>query len=144
MTQDKKELRIAIQFQNEDDFYKKYFFSISGLLGNLTNTEREIVAEICALKNKLEAVPITQEEKDELLFTSKFRKKICENLNITSYNFNNYLKRLVEKQVIIYKEKQYFLAPNLFFSIVNLNQVTFTIDFKRYDKDNTSNQNSSN
>lgn len=106
----KDELVIEANLSN-DLFIEMYITIWSGIY-KLTDSEKQlfvgIITEYIDLMGKFDS-----KEALDLLFSARFRNKIREKLSISTALFNNRLKFLVKKKIVIYKDGNYYIEPKL-------------------------------
>lgn len=109
----------------KEDFYKTYFNILNPVL-SLTGSEINILSEFLKLKNTFNG--FSDNESNKLTFSSTSRQLVCEKLNISKYNLNNYIKGLKKKNMIIdLGNGEYKFNPYLEVNPENGFEITFKI-----------------
>lgn len=112
-------MKVQIQTSNED-FYKKYYQALNGIL-KLTNKEFLILERLSYRKS--------QGLEDKELFSSKIRTEIAQELNMSKFNFNNYIKTLTDRKILVRTNKQLAINPSIYKNITDLPHVDLNIRF---------------
>lgn len=116
-------MKLALQI-SKDQFYRKYYQAINGIL-KLTNKELLILVN---LSNRKYAGL-----SDKELFSSKNRTSIAEELSISKFNFNNYIKAMTDRKILIRINKQLSINPGIYQDITNLDTLDFKFTFNFYE-----------
>lgn len=112
---------------NKEDFYPVYLRTLNGQLA-LTNRELEVLVELCKLQAQYMNKEYSDEQLSKLVFSSSNRKSISTQLSISPYNFNNIIKTLKAKYVILPTDsKGYKINKSLF---VSDSEEDYSITFK--------------
>lgn len=112
---------------NKEDFYPVYLKTLNGQLA-LTNRELEVLVELCKLQAQYMNKEYSDEQLSKLVFSSSNRKSISTQLSISPYNFNNIIKTLKAKYVILPTDsKGYKINKSLF---VPDSEEDYSITFK--------------
>lgn len=112
---------------NKEDFYPVYLKTLNGQLA-LTNRELEVLVELCKLQAQYMNKEYSDEQLSKLVFSSSNRKSISTQLSISPYNFNNIIKTLKAKYVILpTNSKGYKINKSLF---VSDSEEDYSITFK--------------
>ena len=115
-------MKLQLQVTKED-FYKKYYQAINGIL-KLTNKELLILDNLSYRKS------LGQSNKE--LFSSKNRTAVSTELGISKFNFNNYIKSMTDRKILIRTNKQLSINPAIYQDITNLQSVDFKFIFNIY------------
>lgn len=81
-------------------FYRKMFKSINGIL-SLTEREIDVLSKLYEHFDKIKEGVSDDKMANELLFSTGYRKKIREELGVSSLLLNNYIKSLKDKKIIL-------------------------------------------
>lgn len=81
-----------------DKYYNECLHIMNTVL-KLTTTEINVLSEFLKLKESFNNFP--EDERNKLTFSSTSRQLVCEKLDISKYNLNNYIKGLKRKNMII-------------------------------------------
>lgn len=103
---------------NKNDFYKKYYQAINGIL-KLTNKELSILETLSTLKAKGYT--------DKELFSSKTRSKIANDLGMSKFNFNNYIKTMADRNILIRNGRKLSINNSIYVDISNSSSIEFLI-----------------
>lgn len=109
---------------SKEEFYRKYYQAINGVL-KLTSKELSILENLSYRKY------LGMTDKD--LFHSKTRAQVGEELNMSRFNFNNYIKAMVDRGILVRTNKQLSINPKIYRDITDLLQVDFTFTFNIYE-----------
>ena len=115
-------MKLQLQVTKEE-FYKKYYQAINGVL-KLTSKELIILDNLSYRKF------LGQSNKE--LFSSKNRTIISNELGISKFNFNNYIKSMTDRKILIRTNKQLSINPAIYQDITNLQSVDFKFIFNIY------------
>lgn len=87
------------------DFYIEYYKALNGIL-NLTNLEIRILSEFSKFKSL---------NTDTYLFDTANRRKIADNLKVSIFNLNNYIRVLKDKKIFIpTNNKELDINPSIY------------------------------
>lgn len=116
-------MKLTLQVTKEE-FYRKYYQAINGIL-KLTNKELSILENLSYRKF------LGQTDKE--LFSPKNRSAITAELGISKFNFNNYIKAMADRKILIRVNKQLSINPGIYQDIsTNLDTLDFKFTFKFY------------
>lgn len=115
-------MKLTLQV-NKEEFYRKYYQAINGIL-KLTNKEISILENLSYRKF------LGQSDKD--LFSSKNRTIISNELGISKFNFNNYIKSMTDRKILTRTNKQLSINPAIYQDITDLLTVDFKFTFNIY------------
>lgn len=115
-------MKLQLQVTKEE-FYKKYYQAINGVL-KLTNKEL-LILETLSYRKFLG-------QSDKELFSSKNRTVITKELGISRFNFNNYIKSLSDRKILIKSNKQLSINSAIYQDITNLDTLDFKFTFNFY------------
>lgn len=108
---------------SKENFYNTYF-SLLNPIFNLTKLEIDILSEFLKLYKELNGV----KDADKMIFSSTSRQLICERLDISKYNLNNYIKSLKKKNMIVdLGDGKYMFNPYLNIDPQDGFEITFKI-----------------
>lgn len=100
----------------QKDFYKIYLKTLSGLVG-LTPTEMSIVEAFMTMRNTLMNTEGIKNVPN-FLFAAECRKEIAEQLDMSIWNLNNYIKSIKAKKIFIKNDyNQIDISPMIFIPI---------------------------
>ena len=116
-------MKLQLQVTKEE-FYKKYYQAINGVL-KLTSKELIILDNLSYKKF------LGMSDKD--LFNTKTRLTIGSELNMSRFNFNNYIKSMTERGILIRINKQLSINPAIYKDITNILSIDFTFTFNIYE-----------
>lgn len=104
---------------SKQDFYKEYYTALNGVL-KLSKLELDILAKLSYMKYSGED------------FLSKgFRKEVANSLSITTFNLNNYIGILKDKNMLIITDKGFDINPSVYMDITD---TKYKIEFNFYVK----------
>ena len=63
------------------------------------------------------------------LFNRQTRSSIQSELGMSRFNFNNYIKSMVDRSILIRSNKQLSINPAIYKDITNINKLDFTFTF---------------
>ena len=86
-----------------EGFYRRFFKSINGIL-SLTDREMDVLAKLYEHFDNIKSGVSDDKMANELLFSTGYRKKIREELQVSSLLLNNYIKSLKDKNIVIEKD----------------------------------------
>lgn len=110
---------------SREEFYNTYFSILNPVL-KLTNKEIDILSEFLKIKETIKGRD--ENSTNKLTFSSTSRQIVCDKLNISKYNLNNYIQGLKKKRMIIdLGNGEYKLNPYLEVSPEEGFEVTFNI-----------------
>lgn len=112
-------MKLNLQVSKEE-FYRKYYQAINGIL-KLTSKELDILENLSYRKY------LGMTDKD--LFNSKTRTTIGSELSMSRFNFNNYIKAMADRGILIRSNKQLSINPAIYRDITNLLSIDFTFTF---------------
>lgn len=112
---------------NKRDFYNKYYQTINGIL-NLSKKELGILTELSLLKASL-SKDLDEDQQNSILFSAASRKIIYNNLKISKFNLNNYIKALKDRGIFIVDDRPMRINPRIYVDINDLNFVEVTFKF---------------
>lgn len=116
---------MKLQLQvSKQDFYIKYYQAINGIL---KLTSKELVILTILSNRKLTGIT------DKELFSSKSRKEMCEALQISKFNFNNYIKSMADRGILTRTGRDLAINPAIFKDISSLEPINFTFTFNIYE-----------
>ena len=108
-----------------ENYYKECLNILNTVL-KLTATEINILGEFLKLKDNFRTFP--EDESNKLTFSSTSRQLVCEKLDMSKYNLNNYITGLKRKNMIIELGKgEYKLNPYIELNKEQEFEVTFKI-----------------
>lgn len=113
-------MKLQLQVSNKD-FYNKYYQAINGIL-KLTAKELAILSLLSINKSKL---GITDKE----LFSSKNRTIMSQSLGISKFNFNNYIKSMKDRGILLKTNKVMSINPAIYKDISSINSLDFLFTF---------------
>lgn len=95
---------IKVQTFNVDKvrFFRVWLIILQPFL-KLRNKELDLLAALLYERYEISLLVKNKEMLDEILFSSKIKKKIMKDLNIPEYAYNNLLSTLRKKSIIIDK-----------------------------------------
>ena len=97
----------------EDKLPQIWLQLLNGKL-KLTEKELEFVAHIMSLYIQYNRQGLIEPFLSKIVFGAESRKDICDAVGgLSAQNFNNRLKQLIDKRIVIFKEGNYFLEPTL-------------------------------
>lgn len=105
---------------SRDKFYSKYYQAINGIL-KLTSKELAILENLSYRK----FLGMTDKE----LFNSKTRSTVGSELSMSRFNFNNYIKAMADRGILVRSNKQLSINPAIYRDITDLLSVDFTFTF---------------
>lgn len=117
-------MKLNLQVSKED-FYNKYYQSLNGIL-KLSGKELIILSAFSNRKIKLNL-------SDKEAFGAKSRAAICEQLEITKFNLNNYIKFMRDRGILVKKDRVTYINPAIYKDINNVQSVDLTITFNIHD-----------
>lgn len=90
-----------VRIINKDDFYKAYYTALNGVL-KLTKVELNVLSELSKLYSEGQSL------------IKQNRKQIANKLDMSVYNFNNYLSILKDKNIITMVNSDFKINPNIY------------------------------
>lgn len=111
----------------EKDFYSVYLKTLNGHMA-LTNRELEVLVELCKSQARYLSAGYDNEKLSKILFSAISREEMRTLLDMSPFNFNNIIKSLRTKGVLLtLSPKKYIINPRLF---VPSTDKEYTITFK--------------
>lgn len=95
-----KNINVQTLKVDERKFFVMWLMLLQPFL-KLRDQERQVLASLLYYRHTIEQQVKNKSIIDELLFNTKTRKKIREELDIESYSFNNILSSLRKKKLIV-------------------------------------------
>jgi len=95
-----------------DKVFKQYL-TITKPLNQLTPKEIELLSHLLLMNHKEQDNFKSEDDKWLKIFSTKSRKQIIEDLNITDYDFNNMMTSLRKKKVIVNNQIQKYFIPQI-------------------------------
>lgn len=117
---------MKLQLQvSKQDFYQKYYQAINGIL-KLTNKELAILTLLSNSKFQLGTT-------DKELFSSRSRSQLSQILGISKFNFNNYIKSMKDRNILVKANNTISINPAIYKDINSIDFLDFTFTFKFYE-----------
>lgn len=110
----------------QKDFYKVYLKTLNGHM-NLTNRELDVLTELCKLQSKFIKEGYEDDKLSKMIFSSLSRETMRNTLEISSFNLNNIIKSLRDKQYITKISGVQVINPRVY---VPDTDTTYVISFK--------------
>lgn len=108
------------------DFYKVYLKTLNGHM-NLTNRELDVLTELCKLQSKYTKEGYTDNKLSKMIFSSLSREEIRTTLGISSFNLNNIMKSLRDKNYVTKIDNIQIVHPRVY---VPDTDSTYIVSFK--------------
>lgn len=113
---------------SRDNFYKKYYQTLNGIL-NLSKNELNILAEFSTIRLQFPK-DMDATQKDQLMFSSEYRKIVASNLGMSIFNLNNYIKGLKDRGILLKKGvKNISINPGIFIDLTDKENVSVELKF---------------
>jgi hypothetical protein len=97
----------------EDKLPRIWLQLLNGKL-KLTEKELEFVSSIITLYIQYSRQGLIEPFLSKIVFSADSRKDICDTIGgLSAQNFNNRLKQLIDKRILILKDGNYSLEPSL-------------------------------
>ena len=113
---------MKLQLQvSKQDFYRKYYQAINGIL-KLTNKELVILTALSNKKYKLNL-------NDKDLFSSTSRSEVSQILGISKFNFNNYIKSMRDRSILLKSNNITSINPSIYKDITSTDSLDFKFTF---------------
>lgn len=116
-------MKLNLQVSKEN-FYSKYYQAINGIL---KLTGKELIILTLLSNKKLSGMT------DKELFSSASRKLMCETLDMTKFNFNNYIKAMADRGILSRQGRKLSINPAIYKDITNVDTLDFTFTFTIYE-----------
>lgn len=109
-----------------DNFYKVYLKTLNGHM-NLTNRELDVLTGLCKLQSKYTKEGYTDDKLSKMIFSPISREEIRNTIGISSFNLNNIIKSLRDKQYIVKVLNTQVINPRIY---VPDTEGLYSINFK--------------
>lgn len=93
---EKKEIKIP---SNKEKVFFQYISFINPMIGNLPKKELEVLAVILKYNNKYKHIP--EVDRGLILFSSKIKSEMIDEIGCTANTFNIYFSKLNKKKLIV-------------------------------------------
>lgn len=123
-----KKFNFKLETSGDSEFYRMYL-TVMNFYFNLTDKEISVLAELYNEKNELLKV-FANREADDIVFSNSIRKKIYDKLEMTTFNFNNYIGNLKDKKIILKDQKGLSLNSKFFIKKEDT-QISFSLLIKK-------------
>jgi hypothetical protein len=122
--------KLGMSYNTEvSELYGVYFRVMNGVL-KLTKKELEIASLIYNKFLEIKKDVSNPKIANELLFSTRNRKEIREQLGMSVLLFNNYIKALKEKNIILVNDDSLSVNPNLAVPTSKGVSITFEINVR--------------